>query len=80
MFSTKSKKLMTSAYKLSLRSGLNVYPKMTIFMARNRTAIQRTMAIGAQQTRSFASGLPDHVKLEMPNLSPTMEKVSLRHF
>jgi len=39
MFSTKSKKLMTSAYKLSLRSGLNAYPKMTIFMARNRTAI-----------------------------------------
>ena len=25
--------------------------------------------------RSFAA-LPDHIKLEMPNLSPTMEKVS----
>ena len=25
--------------------------------------------------RSFSS-LPDHIKLEMPNLSPTMEKVS----
>ena len=31
--------------------------------------------------RTFAA-LPDHIKLEMPNLSPTMEKVSARlnHF
>lgn len=27
------------------------------------------------QARGFAS-YPDHLKLEMPNLSPTMEKVS----
>ena len=26
-----------------------------------------------------ASALPDHIRLEMPNLSPTMEKVSLSH-
>lgn len=26
-----------------------------------------------------ASAYPDHVKLEMPNLSPTMEKVIIRH-
>lgn len=29
-------------------------------------------------SRSFAS-YPDHLKLEMPNLSPTMEKVSYNH-
>jgi len=26
--------------------------------------------------RTFGSKLPDHITLEMPNLSPTMEKVS----
>ena len=26
----------------------------------------------------YFSGLPDHTKLEMPNLSPTMEKVSFQ--
>ena len=30
--------------------------------------------MGQTQIRSFS--LPDHIKLEMPNLSPTMEKVS----
>ena len=74
MFTTKSKKLMSSAYKLTLRSGLTVCPKMTLFVAQNRTALQRTVAIGSQQVRTFAS-LPDHIKLDMPNLSPTMEKV-----
>jgi hypothetical protein len=30
-------------------------------------------------TRSFASGdFPPHMKLEMPNLSPTMEKVQFK--
>jgi hypothetical protein len=32
-------------------------------------------AVQAFQSRAFAS-LPDYIKLEMPNLSPTMEKVS----
>ena len=31
---------------------------------------------GQRPIRQFSS-LPDHIKLEMPNLSPTMEKVSL---
>lgn len=32
------------------------------------------------QMRQFASGdLPHHTKLEMPNLSPTMEKVNIKH-
>lgn len=30
----------------------------------------------AQVPVRYFSSLPDHVKLEMPNLSPTMEKVS----
>ena len=72
--------MASQAYKLSLRSsGLLAHPKMALFIARNRTAAQRTVALGAQQTRGFSASLPDHIKLEMPNLSPTMEKVSLRH-
>ena len=80
MFSTKSKQMVSAAYRLSLRSSLLAAPKMNLFMARNRSAIQRTVALAAQQSRGFSASLPDHIKLEMPNLSPTMEKVSLRHF
>lgn len=29
--------------------------------------------------RGFSSNLPAHMKLEMPNLSPTMEKVGTSH-
>jgi pyruvate dehydrogenase E2 component (dihydrolipoamide acetyltransferase) len=31
-----------------------------------------------QQSRMFSSSLPEHIKLEMPNLSPTMEKGNLK--
>jgi len=42
-----------------------------------RQLVNKYSVMGQIQTRSFAAGgLPDHVKLEMPNLSPTMEKVS----
>lgn len=30
--------------------------------------------MSAGGVRRFASALPEHIKLEMPNLSPTMEK------
>jgi len=42
-------------------------------MSTNKTSLSAIVSKGS--FRSFAS-LPDYVKLEMPNLSPTMEKVS----
>lgn len=36
----------------------------------------KPMVMSQFPLRNFAS-LPDHIMLEMPNLSPTMEKVSL---
>ena len=43
-------------------------------MATYRTAARKPMAMVQVQTRAFS--LPDHLVMEMPNLSPTMEKVS----
>lgn len=40
-----------------------------------RVASNSFMKFNSFGMRSFSS-LPDHIKLEMPNLSPTMEKVS----
>ena len=40
------------------------------YLKQSRPIVFHKMAI-----RQFSS-LPDHIKLEMPNLSPTMEKVS----
>ena len=42
----------------------------------NKSSSSRMMI--QQQRRGFA--LPSHTKLEMPNLSPTMEKVSFTEF
>ena len=36
----------------------------------------KQMGLTQVTSRNFSS-LPDHIKLEMPNLSPTMEKVSI---
>ena len=42
----------------------------------NQVERQQRFVMMKPVVRSFASGdLPPHVKLEMPNLSPTMEKV-----
>jgi hypothetical protein len=51
-------------------------PKMSYVTMLNRQRVQAFGMLGNSiQMRNFAS-LPDHIKLEMPNLSPTMEKVS----
>lgn len=34
--------------------------------------------IGSSPNRFFSGALPDHVVLEMPNLSPTMEKGNIK--
>ena len=39
-----------------------------------RTAARKPVSMVQMQTRAFS--LPDHLVMEMPNLSPTMEKVS----
>ena len=36
---------------------------------------QNKSIMGMRNQRMFASNLPNHIKIEMPNLSPTMEKV-----
>lgn len=51
-------------------------PQMSMFMV-NRMHDKQRCVILDQNSRYFASGdLPPHLKLEMPNLSPTMEKVT----
>ena len=49
-------------------------PFMTL--SKGRVSTKTVQLMGSQPTRAFAGGLPDHIVMEMPNLSPTMEKVS----
>jgi len=76
MFS--NKKLFSQATKLTLRSSQIAMPKMGLFVVLKGTAA-RTQVMAKHQTRFFAAAYPDYMPLEMPNLSPTMEKVRLRH-
>lgn len=46
------------------------------FRSTNMIARPAVQVMGNMQQRSFGS-LPEHIVMEMPNLSPTMEKVSL---
>jgi hypothetical protein len=48
---------------------------MSFFMANKQQSELRYSMMTMNNVRSFSSNLPPHVKLEMPNLSPTMEKV-----
>lgn len=51
---------------------------MNIFMANSKKIYQKSMFMATQQARMFAASYPDHIKIEMPNLSPTMEKGNLK--
>lgn len=75
MLSKNSKQFLNQAYKMSLRSAITSAPRMGLFL-RAQQPFQRTALLASQQVRGFAAALPDHIELEMPNLSPTMEKVS----
>jgi len=52
-----------------------VKPNSMSFMNIMRARVPRQI-MGSVERRLFS--LPDHIVLEMPNLSPTMEKVSVR--
>jgi len=45
-------------------------------LQQSNAARKPTQITGGQVDLRYFSSLPGHVKLEMPNLSPTMEKVS----
>ena len=63
-----------TAIKALLSSKPIQMPHVTVM--KQQMARQSFMMGGQYQMRMFSS-YPDHIKLEMPNLSPTMEKVSL---
>lgn len=60
--------------RLATRSSLVLTQRMGI-MTLNKPATQYRALVSIGGVRRFAS-LPEHIKLEMPNLSPTMEKVN----
>ena len=59
--------------KLATRSAVVATPRMGL-MTINKPTTQYKTLVNVGSIRKFAS-LPDYIKLEMPNLSPTMEKV-----
>lgn len=67
-------------YRVTLRSAtFNVVQASRMGMMTRQT-LGKYSLMGSVQTRCFAAGgFPDHVRLEMPNLSPTMEKVAYHY-
>jgi hypothetical protein len=55
-----------------------VYSQAMNFFVVNKSHIQVERSMIPQGKRSFS--VPPHIKLEMPNLSPTMEKVLIIKF
>ena len=72
-------KLMQSRQSLtlaSLASAQAVTPLLNTSNFAFRTSLLTKKPImGAVPMRAFSGSLPEHIVLEMPNLSPTMEKV-----
>lgn len=61
--------------KLATRSTVVATPRMGLMTINKPTThTQYKTLVNVGSIRKFAS-LPDYIKLEMPNLSPTMEKV-----
>lgn len=50
--------------------------KITSFAPMQIASQVNSTSLFNTQMRQFSAALPDHFALEMPNLSPTMEKVS----
>jgi len=63
--------------KLSTRSALILTQQMG-FMTISKPAAHLRALVNVGSVRRFAS-YPHHIVLEMPNLSPTMEKVTYLH-
>ena len=79
MLANRSKQLVNSAFKrMTVRAvGTSLTTKMALMTVQKR--VPRAAGLLTAQRRAFSGSLPDHIELEMPNLSPTMEKVRLRH-
>jgi hypothetical protein len=75
---TRHSQTLQRMWKVNLRTQmLLTTSRMTFITAQAQKSHFKMakMVTGQYPMRYFS--LPDHVKLEMPNLSPTMEKVSL---
>lgn len=70
------KAFQSYATRSSRQAVMSLTQKMG-YLTKAKPANQYNRIVSAGGMRMFSS-LPDHVLLEMPNLSPTMEKVSTR--
>lgn len=80
-------KKVTFSNKIASVASASFMTKQSKQMSSYKMSMLQKSIFGSQKTniggafvpsRSFS--LPDHIKLEMPNLSPTMEKVSNIYF
>ena len=69
---TAAKRLLLSSSTKKGATPMLRQAAMNYFMVNNKSSQAKLLL--ATASRAFSS-LPPHVKLEMPNLSPTMEKV-----
>jgi hypothetical protein len=76
MFANKTKQALSTAYKVSLRAGSVSFLNASRMGFLSKHTLVRKNIIGSTTVRCFAAKYPEHIALEMPNLSPTMEKVS----
>lgn len=78
MLANRSKQLLQAQFKrMTARAATtNLVAKMQLMTVSRK--VVRSAVMPAAQHRMFSGSLPDHIELEMPNLSPTMEKVRLR--
>ena len=63
------------AARSSNQALVNIGQKMTYLTKQTPVMFHKSFNASYKCYRAFSS-LPEHIKLEMPNLSPTMEKVS----
>ena len=74
-------KLIQSRQALSLQSMVTAQAAKPILCnskfayLTTTSARKQTSVMGSVAMRAFSGNLPEHIVLEMPNLSPTMEKV-----
>ena len=72
-------KLMQSRQSLTLASLATASAATPLLNTSNfafrTSSLSRKPVMGTVSARAFSGSLPEHIVLEMPNLSPTMEKV-----
>ena len=52
------------------------YPQIPKYSMMSQSFARQSFLMGSPMQVRLFSSLPSHIKLEMPNLTPTMEKVS----